>query len=167
VLVTSQPLLAEATESKLILGTTDANIPSYFVQYRDLLAAIKEAPHDILVVSGDIHVGRLVNVSWQQPNGRQAKLYELTASPIRLLQGSDDEWSPETIPARLPAHPSLGPDIGMVDVMATVPSVAGDRVDHMSVLQFNKTAAGVTVDTRAISLAGVTNEYWMRQFTLS
>jgi hypothetical protein len=62
----------------------DVNLPDY----REDFATLWRAPHDVLIVSGDIHWNRLYNV---HTGARQDhNVFELITSPLaRIKQGSD------------------------------------------------------------------------------
>ncbi|WP_428036636.1 hypothetical protein [Amphritea sp.] len=77
VLVIPQPLIVE--ENK-----TERNLLSFKTQYQQLIAALGESGHDIVLLSGDVHFGRIATVSLGPKGGR---LVEIIASPLSNLTG--------------------------------------------------------------------------------
>ena len=77
VLVISQPLVVNRSPA-------ERNLRSFEKQYRELLEALGASPHDIVVLSGDVHFGRIAGV----PIGsRGARLIEIISSPLSNLTG--------------------------------------------------------------------------------
>jgi hypothetical protein len=76
VLVISQNLIQDPDKS-------ERSLASYPKQYGALLAALRDAPHDVLCLTGDVHYGRVGQVNWG--NGR--RLVEAVASPLSNLTG--------------------------------------------------------------------------------
>lgn len=75
VLVIPQPLIVE--ENKV-----ERNLRSYRGQYAELLGALGSVSHDIVVLSGDVHFGRIARV----PIGTNgARLIEIISSPLSNL----------------------------------------------------------------------------------
>ena len=75
VLVSPQPLIV--TENP-----HEANLLDYTPDYCLLLAALGSTGHDIVVLSGDVHYGRVVSVNL---GTKGAKLYEVISSPLSNL----------------------------------------------------------------------------------
>jgi hypothetical protein len=73
VLVLSQPLWVKTG------GKTDYNPPAFAPEYRALWAALRSAPFDVLVVSGDVHHSRVLRCSFDQAPHRN--VYEFVSSP--------------------------------------------------------------------------------------
>ena len=77
VLVVPQPLIVKR-------NPVERNLRSYREQYADLLDALGSVPHDVVVLSGDVHFGRIAGV----PIGNQgARLIEIVSSPMSNLTG--------------------------------------------------------------------------------
>jgi hypothetical protein len=96
ILVIGQPLFADAGG---FLDRTLADFPS---QYREIWHAVEEAPHSIMVLSGDIHVGRFARTLPPAGVAGRREVYELIASPTALVNpGRYDE--PEA-PRRIDRH---------------------------------------------------------------
>lgn len=67
----------------------DANLPDYEDDFARLWNALFQAPHDTLIVTGDIHWSRLYHVTPGSGGGRS--VYEFVSSPLsRIPSGSPD-----------------------------------------------------------------------------
>jgi len=75
VLVIPQPLIAEKG------NVNDSNLPDW-QQYNDLLIAMQNGKHDIVVLTGDVHYGR---VSQVKIGSSDNKLVEVITSPVSNL----------------------------------------------------------------------------------
>ncbi len=92
-LFVSQPMVEKRNGwfSRTLHTMGDNNLPDYEDDFAALWESVFEAPHDVLIVSGDIHWSRLYRVS--RPDRAQRSVYELIASPLaRIAQdkGSRD-----------------------------------------------------------------------------
>lgn len=77
VFVSPQPLIVDENED-------EKNLLSYKQQYADLLKAFAASGHDIVLLSGDVHFGRIASV----PLGNDSngpRLIEIIASPLSNL----------------------------------------------------------------------------------
>jgi hypothetical protein len=124
VLVLGQPLLS--AEAGLKGHIADWGLPDYR-QYVPLVAAIGGSRHDIVVLTGDVHFGRVAGAAL--PGG--ANLYEVIASPFALITPLlPQEWGAP--PGRFPVRPEAG----------TVASAVWSRddyqveVDHFATVGF-------------------------------
>jgi hypothetical protein len=77
VLVVPQPLIVNENES-------ERNLLSFKKQYTALLEALAHSGHDIVLLTGDVHFGRISTVDLGN-NG--ARLIEIIASPLSNLSG--------------------------------------------------------------------------------
>ena len=77
VLAISQPLIV--TENKF-----ERNLRSFPSQYARLLDALSVADHDVVVLSGDVHFGRIASVAL---GNSRARLIEIISSPLSNLTG--------------------------------------------------------------------------------
>ncbi len=77
VLALPQPLIIEK-------NSTERNLLSFKAQYQQLIQALGESGHDVVLLSGDVHFGRIATVSLG-PNG--GRLVEIIASPLSNLTG--------------------------------------------------------------------------------
>lgn len=98
VLVTAMPLFQPARKTSLFgLVTTDHNLLAYERDARTIWDAVEEAPHDIVVLGGDIHQGRLG--AWQDPvRPGGPRRFELVASPLSILTWFTGRPEPEPPP---------------------------------------------------------------------
>jgi hypothetical protein len=79
VLVVGQPLWCNAG------GYTDYNPPDFIPEYQAIWRALRDAPYDVLVVTGDVHHSRVLAIDMVGNEGR--KLYEFTTSPASHIPG--------------------------------------------------------------------------------
>ncbi|CAN5285252.1 hypothetical protein BH24CHL7_BH24CHL7_12090 [soil metagenome] len=96
VLAVGQPVLAPSTGWRG--HVTDWTIADY-AQYEDLVRALLAVAHDVVVITGDVHFGRVAEA--RLPNGR--RLIEIVASPMMLVDdraGRSWKQPPPTFPAR-------------------------------------------------------------------
>ncbi|MDO6563326.1 hypothetical protein Q4488_08010 [Amphritea sp. 1_MG-2023] len=77
VLVLPQPLIVEQ-------NPTERNLLSFKTQYQQLLQALGSSGHDIVLLSGDVHFGRIASVTLGPQGGR---LIEVISSPLSNLTG--------------------------------------------------------------------------------
>ena len=77
ILVLSQPLV-------VTMNRTERNLLSFGSQYAELLRALASSPRDIVVLSGDMHFGRIVSVKIGKLGTR---LIEVVSSPLSNLTG--------------------------------------------------------------------------------
>jgi hypothetical protein len=100
VLVLGQPMLS--SEAGWKGNVTDWGLADYR-QYGPLVQAIQRARHDIVVLTGDVHFGRVAGAV--MPSG--ANLYEVIASPFALVSPLlPQKWG--LPPERFPAHHLAG-----------------------------------------------------------
>lgn len=106
VLVIPQVLLAN--KNKL-----ERNLLSFQRQYSKLIEAMASSGHDIVVMSGDVHFGRIAKVKIGDKGGR---LIEVVSSPMSNLTGLNSFAS-----AKASSSPKLFPDPDMVEVKGVEP----------------------------------------------
>jgi len=92
VLVVGQPVLTGETSARKSLGTElnrtlwsalDRNLADY-AQYEELVRFIKASAHSIVVLSGDVHFGRIACIR-PTPGSPDTKFVEVIASPMQLV----------------------------------------------------------------------------------
>jgi hypothetical protein len=92
VLVVGQPLLTGETDAKQSLredpnrtlwSALDRNLADYD-QYRELVDYVKASAHSIVVLSGDVHFGRVACVR-REAGSKEADFVEIIASPMQLV----------------------------------------------------------------------------------
>jgi hypothetical protein len=191
VLVLGQPLHAiPVSRWSGLFGTvniiTDINLPA-FTQFARLAQALQLAPHDVCVLSGDVHFGRVASVElFREGDIEPMRLFEVIASPMGQLDGADavfdpDKWDgPRTFPAKAEhAVPGVTPgSISWLNVVPTKPIVAPgfERVrteEHFMTLAFSAAGNGaVRVRVSAWLLRrppgedGLPHLAWREEFTL-
>lgn len=95
VLVLGQPIFAGEAGPKGYF--CDWGLPDHR-QYRDLVAVLAATPHDLVVLTGDVHFGRAASCTL--PSGR--RIVELISSPLALvssLAGGTWKATPGVFPA--------------------------------------------------------------------
>ena len=102
VLVLGQPLLT--TRGSL----WDKNLPAYTTQYRRLCDAILRSPHDVVVLSGDVHFGRVARVSAPGSRGQGVRILEVVSSPLSVLDHAGGHFESPTRPKLCSGSPSDG-----------------------------------------------------------
>lgn len=107
VLVLGQPFFASAH------GTfgqiKDRSLPDYAQQYELLKQYLRAARHSIVVLTGDVHFGRLAVATLRPELG--TKLYEVISSPMQLVPGGGGSYdAPPQVFGAITAEPefSLG-----------------------------------------------------------
>ncbi len=78
VVVLSQPLFQPPAAGPVRRRRADAGLAD-FEDFGPLVKALVEAPHDVLVLSGDIHGGRVLRT-------REGRIAELVSSPLALIE---------------------------------------------------------------------------------
>lgn len=158
VLVISQPLVDAH-------GKEDKKLPDY-AQYRALIKAMQEGEHDILVLAGDLHCGRVCSFQFVEAgrNNTQRMLHEVVASPLSNLCGPTSFATRTTCdsdrPRTFPPTPVAGVSQGQLQYpnewcVSTEFSVSDIRYlkertkEHFKTLNFQKRDGGIEVKVRA------------------
>lgn len=95
VLVTGQPLFA--TKAGFVGHFADWNLPD-FDQYEEIVQAVAATTHDLLLLTGDVHFGRIARC--KLPSG--INLIEIISSPMSLVDKSvGGKWN--AAPNRFPS----------------------------------------------------------------
>ncbi|MDR4519478.1 MAG: hypothetical protein R3E36_02540 [Nitrosomonas sp.] len=112
VLVIPQPLIAGKGD------VNDKNLPDW-PQYNELIVALQNGGHDIVVLAGDVHFGRVSQVTI---GGSGNKLIEVIASPISNLSELNGYAAskPDTSSKMFPVAPVAGVPANPVDYLGTV-----------------------------------------------
>lgn len=119
--------IAEDDEEPITL--TDRNLPAY-TQYALLAMALAGARHDILVLAGDPHFGRVAKVRLNRRDGSDpTSIYEVVSSPMALLPGAANTHDAGDLPAKWPPYPFIPPNTsaGAVREVTTLPTYATNR----------------------------------------
>jgi hypothetical protein len=120
VLVLSQPLI--------VGRDSERNLLSFSGQYRELLDALGHTGHDVVLLTGDVHYGRIGTCLLGPKGGR---LIEIIASPlsnltlINSISTSDAMFSPESFPDASIAIPGWTPRHVSYARAHSVPSAPG------------------------------------------
>jgi hypothetical protein len=133
VLVLGQPLFSnpESYVTELFgkqAIISDLNLPAFRPQFQRLVRALQYAPHDVLVLAGDVHFGRVARVQPYLLDGADAStLFEVIASPMAQLPGANGAFYPDVSegPRTFPANPrDFVPGVlpGLISWIRTVPT---------------------------------------------
>jgi len=155
VLVIPQVLLAE--KNKL-----ERNLLSFKNQYSQLITAMASSGHDIVVMSGDVHFGRIAQVKMGANGGR---LIEVVSSPMSNLTGLNSFASDKakTTPKKFPDPkaidiPGIAPQTVEYDKGFNVQTKKGypfsaywkERTgEHFMTVSFHKNPASVGMSVQA------------------
>ncbi len=83
VLVSASSLFQKA-RSKFLFATSDHNLLAFPADAEAIWRTVEEAPHDIVVLAGDLHQARLNR--WRTGSGaRRRQRYEFVSSPLSVL----------------------------------------------------------------------------------
>jgi hypothetical protein len=119
---------------------SDHNIPSYS-DARILSAAISQSPHDLLILSGDIHMGRICNYRVHRKDGNDpVNVHEVTSSPMSIL-GNKKEPDYKDVynnPTRFPIYPEPLTHVYPAKVIykRNVPFPDSKNEEHFTTLEF-------------------------------
>lgn len=80
ILVLGQPLFAKTGNIK------DYGLPDFTRQYEELKGYLRESQHSIVILTGDVHFGRIAFTDLRLD--LQTKLYEVISSPMQLVPGA-------------------------------------------------------------------------------
>ena len=69
----------------------DKDLPDYRPQYDKLIKYIKESPHSIVVLTGDVHFGRVAHGKLKP--GSENKFVEVISSPMQVVSTPKWKWS--------------------------------------------------------------------------
>jgi hypothetical protein len=139
VLVLGQPVFREPTD--YLQGTfADWNLPDY-EQYGALARMLTQAPHSIVLLTGDVHYGR---IAWCTFNTGH-ELIEVISSPLSLVdKQAEGTWE---------EAPSLFPPVALPAVVgAPVHTLAKDTFapidSHFLTLEFAAAGAHIRLTVR-------------------
>jgi hypothetical protein len=68
----------------------DKDLPDYREQYKKLMECIKRSKHSIVVLTGDVHYGRISHAALKPGSG--TKFVEVVASPMSLVKSPQWNW---------------------------------------------------------------------------
>lgn len=137
VLSLGQPLFAEKAGFKGKF--TDRNLPDYG-QYEEVARIIAESRHSIVMMTGDVHYGRIASCGLASG----AELVEVISSPTSLVdKKAGGEWSPP--PPNYPSFEIQGMRKGPVKVVSEYTLVD----DHFLTVEFADVGARVRMVVNA------------------
>ena len=148
VLVIGQPVFAHP--GSVTQRLADLGLPDYR-QYAELVRILFRARHSVLVLTGDVHFGRVARCSL--PSG--AELIEVISSPLALVDASaGKKWSPP--PDRFPAI-----DAGVPPARIETVSFEGrpfeEWADQFLTLEFQSVGAEVRLEVRYWPVKGTSS----------
>jgi hypothetical protein len=86
ILVVGQPFFADTGSAK------DYGLPDFKNQYEKLKRYLRQSEHSIVILTGDVHFGRIAVTNLRPELG--TKLYEVISSPMQLVPGAKGKYSP-------------------------------------------------------------------------
>ena len=86
ILVVGQPFFSETGSIK------DYGLPDFHRQYEELKGFLRQSEHSIVILTGDVHFGRIAVTALRPELG--TKLYEVISSPMQLVPGAPGKYSP-------------------------------------------------------------------------
>jgi hypothetical protein len=144
VLVIGQPVFREKT-GRLVGTFADWNLPDYD-QYGELARLLAQTPHSIVILSGDVHYGRIARCTLT--SGRE--LIEVISSPMSLVdKQAEGTW--EEAPSFFPPFALAGPDgtpIVRAQVQTLEPETFSPIDSHFLTLEFSAAGAHVAMTVR-------------------
>jgi hypothetical protein len=139
VLVVGQPLFSE--KAVHLRGTfADWNLPDY-EQYAQLARLLGQTPHSIVILTGDVHYGRIAWCSLISGG----ELVEIISSPLSLVD-TKAEGSWEEAPTLFP--PFALPGVTRVPVHTLASQTFSPVNSHFLTLEFSATGAQVHLSVR-------------------
>ncbi|MBC3767366.1 hypothetical protein [Neptunicella marina] len=99
-------------------NSQERNLLSFQKQYQQLIQAIAQCGHDIVLLSGDVHYGRIAEVQL----ATQTRLIEVVSSPMSNLTGLNSIATDVAVkkPVYFPAPPIAGVSRNKVNYIAAV-----------------------------------------------
>jgi hypothetical protein len=139
VLVVGQPVFSGKTG--FLRGTFgDWNLPDYS-QYGQLARLLAQSPHSIVILSGDVHYGR---IAWCTPTSG-GELIEVISSPMSLVDKlAEGSW--EEAPNLFP--PLVLPGVARAQVHTLEEETFSAITSHFLTLEFAATGAHVRMTVR-------------------
>jgi hypothetical protein len=137
VLVIGQPVFEERG-GRFSQWFVDRSLPDYD-QYRELIAALASSQHSIVMLTGDVHYGRLARC--RLPGG--AELIEVVSSPMALVDRRvGGRWS--AAPSYFPAESASGGRIGRIETERRWKQTA----NHFVTLEFHGVGQSARMQVR-------------------
>jgi hypothetical protein len=143
VLVVGQPIFAKKA-GFFASRFADKHLPNY-KQYEDLARILGRTQKSIIVLTGDVHYGRIANCRL----GENIFLYEVISSPSSLVNPAvGGKWDPS---------PDMFPDFsipGVVNRPITTNSDYQISKNHFLTLAFFRDGANISVRIKSIEISG-------------
>ena len=143
VLVVGQPIFASKA-GFFASRFADKHLPNY-KQYEDLARILNRTQRSIIVLTGDVHYGRISSCSLA-PN---VSIYEIISSPSALVNPAvGGKWDPA---------PDMFPDFGVAGVVNRPISTNRDyrfSKNHFLTLAFFREGANIGVRIKSIEISG-------------
>jgi len=137
ILIVGQPIFAP--RSGLTGSVVSWNLPD-FTQYADICRVLFASRQTIVVLTGDVHYGRIASA--RLPSG--AELVEIISSPLALVDAAaGGTW--EAAPDRFPAVPIPG----IASVPVTTDMTWQRFANHFITLELNASGGGLRTVVRA------------------
>jgi hypothetical protein len=144
VLVVGQPVFSG--KSGFMGRFQDWSMPDFTDQYARLARALYDATHSVLLLTGDVHFGRVAHCDLPASRqGTPVKLVEIISSPMSLVDAKvGGSWSkaPDTFPA-----PGIVNNLGRLTVRTEMGFQM--KTNHFLTLEFWGVASGVHVAVRS------------------
>lgn len=143
-LVSPMPLFQQA-DSKALVFTTDHNLLSFPEDARAIWQAVEGAAHDVAVLTGDIHQGRVVEWHTTSASGLR-RHFEIVSSPLRLLG-----WPKQPKERKVPPTPTglqLGAGAGRRDFARVFYATSKDHFVLLNLQDAGQAGVRVSVSTR-------------------
>jgi hypothetical protein len=141
VLMVGQPVLQTAT-GRLKGNFTDWNLPD-FAQYHDLATIVGTSQHALVILSGDVHYGRVAHSALRT----SGSLIEIISSPMSLVDATvEGRWepAPTLFPPVRPANAPASLASGEVNTLTSFNPTAG----HFLTLEFTRRGPGAALSVR-------------------
>jgi hypothetical protein len=137
ILVLGQPIFAK--KAGIQGNIADWNLPD-FTQYEELCRVLLQAPQPIVMLTGDVHYGRVARIV----TSAQRDLFEIIASPMSLVTGGGERrWTAP--PNTFPAEPIPGAVSRPIEVMADWKRAQ----DHFLTLELWQQGSGLRMRVRS------------------
>jgi hypothetical protein len=122
----------------------DWNLPD-FVQYPQLARALYNARHSVVILTGDVHFGRVAHCTLPNAlSGAGQKLIEIISSPLALVdKKAGESWA--KAPAQFPAFGISG--LGRLPV--TTLETFQMHQDHFLTLEFSDATGGARMQVKS------------------
>ncbi len=148
VLALAQPLVERPAKYRIVGEITDFKLPDYSGQYLRLWRALLRSRHNIVVVSGDIHVNRLSRITPHGvPGATGVAIYEVISSALSLID-TDQGKVPPSGAQKIDASGAAGR--GLMLEVQHLPIGTASRVERRSYATLTFRHEGPRVSCRVV-----------------